>query len=63
MSKSIQNYLPIKSKDNMMIQGRVPTDIVLEAKKIMKQDRLSWSEVLTACLCHFLDEKAAVKKK
>lgn len=64
MSKSIQDYLPERTDyETVMVQGRVSTQIVNEVKKIMKQDNLAWTDILTACLRHFLDEMSPAKKK
>lgn len=66
MTKTIQEYLPVKAKcektSQRMVQGRVPSEVVIEVKKIMKSENLSWTDVLTACLRCFLDEKGQKKK-
>lgn len=54
--KTVQDYLPIKSKDQIMVQGRVPASIWKQVKEVMNRDNLSWAAVLTASLRRFLDE-------
>jgi hypothetical protein len=63
---SIQNYLPIKllkSSEAVLVAGRVPINIVNKVRAIMKKECLSWSEVLTACLIAFLDERGIKVKE
>lgn len=62
MAKMIQEYLPVKYKHFTMLGMRVPTEIMEEVKAIMKVEKLSWSEVITACLRQFLDEKKGYRK-
>lgn len=54
---NIQSYLPKKVKKTSNVQGRVPEEVYVEAKKIMDRENLNWSDVLTACLRHLIDEK------
>lgn len=61
MSKSLQDYLPNRSRNTTICSGRVPIDVFNEVKKIMEKENLSWADVLTACLRHFLDEKGPKK--
>ena len=61
--KSINDYLPKKYDDVHHVSGRVPMPLYKEVKKMIKLEKLSWSEILTACLNHLVDEKTAQKKK
>lgn len=61
MSKSIQDYLPIKSKRMVMVNARVPVEVVDQIRRILEKENLSWTDVITACLRHFLDEKVTRK--
>jgi len=54
--KSVTDYLPLKSKDQIMVQGRVPAQIWKQVKDVMSRENLSWAAVLTASLRRFLDE-------
>lgn len=54
--KTIKDFLPVRSKEHTLIQGRVPTEIADLARKIMMEKNLSWADVLTACLRSFNEE-------
>lgn len=62
-SKPIQAYLPIKSKEHTLVQGRVPAGVASDAKAIMARKNLSWANVLTACLRQFVDDHAASRAR
>lgn len=40
-----------------MVQARVNTPIVSQVKTIMRDEDLSWADVVTACLSHFVDDR------
>lgn len=58
MPKSIRDYLPCRVKQKKtMVQARVNTPIVSQVKTIMRDEDLSWADVVTACLSHFVDDR------
>lgn len=57
MSKLL-DYLPEKTKERgQLIQARVSVDLVRQVKKVMNTEHLTWSELITACLQYFIDQK------
>lgn len=55
--KTFEDYLPEKVQlDIMNVQGQVPKHLAETVKKIMKKRKITWNELLTACLERFVDE-------
>ena len=54
--KSISDFLP-EHPPQTMVQGRVPVEVAEQVRLIMEKENRSWSEVLTACLQWFVQEK------
>lgn len=54
--KPLLAYLPQAEQSTVLIQGRVDANTVDKAKIIMRARSLTWSQVLDACLKHFVDE-------
>lgn len=54
----IKKYLPKKEDgtERKLIQATVPESVAIEARKIKDQLKLSWDEVLEACLKNFIEE-------
>lgn len=58
MQKTIRDYLPPRTKPKkMMVQARINSVTFTQTKKIMDQEGLSWTDVVTACLNHFIDDR------
>lgn len=64
MNKNIRDFLPtrIKTDEYSMVQGRIPKEIFVQVQKIMHKEKLSWAEVMTACLRTFIAEMESRKK-
>lgn len=56
-TNGIGKFLQKKPQYNFMIQARVPIEIAQQIRVIMIREKLKWSEVLTACLRAFIDER------
>jgi len=52
--KTIQDFLPKKSKDHALVQGRVPQAIADQARGLMHEKGWSWADVITSALKAFI---------
>lgn len=51
----LKHYLP-KNEDKKYVGARVPKSLYFSALEQMKKDRLTWSQVLKACLELFVNQ-------
>lgn len=56
MSKDIKEYLPKKEADKL-IQVKVPVSFHNEVNSQRVDDKVSWNELIVACLQRYLDER------
>ncbi len=52
---SIHNYLPQKSKDTVLVQGKVDKELRKKTAQKMKSNSVTWDEFLTAACKAYLD--------
>lgn len=62
MKSSIKDYLPPKSSELMLVQGRVPRELGQQVREILDAESLSWADCLKACLTQFALEIGSKKK-
>lgn len=62
--KKLTDYLPV-NEELVLIQGKVPKDVVLSVRKILTERHLSWNDLLTASLTFFMieNEREKTEKK
>lgn len=53
--KPITSYLT-KKKDVVLVQGRVPAEIAMKAKVLMKKQGQNWTRLINAAVLKFIDE-------
>ena len=57
--KTLNDYLPKKVTEKILIQAKVPADIHALVKAKMFQDDLTWQDLIVASVKRYLDEKKA----
>jgi hypothetical protein len=55
--KTIDDYLPKKDSEKVLIQAKVPSDLHARVKKAMDADDITWQELIVASLERYLDER------
>lgn len=60
----IRDYLPKvdESTETHLVQAHIRKRLVDEVKVIMRRDKITWIQLITACLERFRDETASVLK-
>lgn len=58
-NKTINDYLPKKEAQRVLIQAKVSQDLHQEVKNKMEKDNITWQELIVASLKRYLDERKA----
>lgn len=53
---AISDYITVKTSKFTPVQAKVPRELVLEVRALLKKTGISWSDLMTACLTKFRDE-------
>ncbi len=56
MRQKIKDYLPKEPAKTTLIQARVDEQVFQSVREVMLSKRLTWNELIEACLRKFLDE-------
>ncbi len=56
-AKKVSYYLRTKDKNVALLQVRIMKELREKASKKMKKEGSNWTELITACLKMYIDEK------
>lgn len=56
--KSIDEYLPKKPSERVLIQAMVPKELHAKIRDMIKRDDLTWNDLVCALLRRHADEKS-----
>lgn len=56
-SKTIDDYLPKKDAQKVLIQAKISPELHSEVKAKMDKDGITWQDLIVASLKRYLDER------
>lgn len=58
-AKTIDDYLPKKDAQKVLIQAKISPELHAEVKAKMDKDGITWQDLIVASLKRYLDERKA----